>query len=116
MVAIAVRCNSTHTLSTPLFTTLFVHHTLSSPTPSPTPPAPQVLYLLREDQVLLQRSPRCADTVVAILTACASGVEGSASAGRPRAPVVQQALVTQIVDMGFPRHRVEEALRRVGGG
>lgn len=89
--------------------------TLTTTPHNNTPSYPKVLQLLREDQALLQRSPRCADTVVAILTACASGVEGSAAnAGRPRAPVVQQALVTQIVDMGFPRPRVEEALRRVG--
>ena len=69
--------------------------------------------MLREDQALLQRSPRCADTVVAILTACGAGVEGSSAAGRGRVPSAQPALVQQIVDMGFPRNRVEEALRRV---
>lgn len=69
--------------------------------------------MLREDQALLQRSPRCADTVVAILTACGAGVEGSAATGRNRVPTAQPALVQQIVDMGFSRNRVEEALRRV---
>lgn len=96
---------------------LSIAHRAVTPTPHghTYPLSVQVLRMLREDQALLERSPRCADTVVAILTACGASVEGSAgAAGRSRVPAVQPALVQQIMDMGFPRNRVEEALRRVG--
>lgn len=70
------------------------------------------------DADLAAMSPEVAQRIISILTKCTKGIDkvGVAPLGRSAVrPLVQPdpGIVQQIVEMGFPAARAEQALRRV---
>lgn len=74
---------------------------------------------LWEDADLAAMSPEVAQRIISILTKCTKGIDKASMSPLGRSavrPLVQPdpAIVQQIVEMGFPAARAEQALRRVG--
>ena len=71
------------------------------------------------DADLAAMSPEVAQRIISILTKCTKGIDKAGTSGLGRSavrPLVQPdpTIVQQIVEIGFPAARAEQALRRVG--